>query len=150
VPEGVDITARFIRSSVTSVRKDFAEMDKAAERAAMWSVREVLRKFTRGAARGAPVYKGRPRKVRVNGELIELVPRSLKKSFHSTKRLRRNGGEFSAVAGPRGPHVRLYAQAQEARRPFIKPAYSEAVSQARGIHERALERALAKVAKGRH
>lgn len=145
MPNGIEVAGRVTRASVNAVQSDLAALDKAADRAAMWTVREIARKFKRAAARTAPIYSGPPRRVRVNGALVALEPRELKKSFSSSKRLNKRGkGDYSVVVGPRGAHVHLHAALTDQRRPFVKTAYEEAIAQARSVHEKALERALSK------
>lgn len=128
-----------------STLHDLDDITRRSNRAAMWSVREVGRLFKRTAAKAAPVYQGPAKTIRVNGESRPVVKGELKRSIRSSKNLRRHGdGDYSVVAGPRGDHVRLYAQKQERRRPFIRPAYEAALSQARQIHDRAWAKAMKK------
>jgi hypothetical protein len=134
----VNITGTFVRPTVTTVEADFVEMDRAADRASMYALRQTGRVVKQEARKRARVYTGPPRK--------DVEKGALKRGISSSKRLRREpDGTRSLTVGPRGPRVHLYAQKIERLDPFMTEAYAIAVARARGIHELALERALKRV-----
>lgn len=139
------IFADFKAATVDNVKHTFHEMQRDGERASLWSVREIARRFNRAASKAAPVYRGPARNATYGGSLAPVVPGLLKKSFHSSKRVKGLGtGTFTVVAGPRGAQVRYYAAKQNERTGFVKAAYDTAVGEASAIHEKALDRALAR------
>jgi hypothetical protein len=134
----VNVYGHVVQASVHAVQADFAEMDRAADRASMYALRQTGRVVKQEGRKRARVYQGPPTKGVVKG--------ALKNSISSSKRLRRApDGTRALTVGPRGPRVHLYAQKIDRLDPFMGPAYSIAVAKARGIHELALERALKRV-----
>lgn len=137
-----------MRMVTAPLTHDMRAMTKRTDRATMWALREVGRRVKREARKNAPVYQGPARTAKVNtasgyGKSVEIVPGLLKNSIKSSRRLKqRRPHEYSIAVGPRGGHVHLYAAKQEARTPFMKPAYEAAVRDARELHEKAWNRAM--------
>lgn len=123
-----------------------AAIDKAADRATMWALREVGRKVKQTSARAAPVYSGPPRKVSFgDGHSGPIIPRELRRSIGSSKRLGRIAGGYSVRVGPRGGHVHLYAAAQERRTPFMAPGIAAGQAAAEAVFASAWAKAIKRV-----
>jgi hypothetical protein len=134
-----------IRVETKALLRDLAAVDRAVDRATMWTVREAGRKVKSAARRKAPVYKGPPRTVNAGGTPVPLVPGALKSSIASSKRLRRDGAAVSVKVGPRGGLVHLYAPAQEARYGFMAAGLAAATAAAATAAEKAWGRAVRKL-----
>lgn len=116
---------------ITDLQAEFAYVDRRTNRATMYAVRQAGRKVRQVAARNAPVYRGK----RAD------IPRGrLKKSIHSDKRLKGGAGTYSVRVGPRGYPAIAYASKQEARTPYMRPAFDAVTPQLRGIAELAWTR----------
>lgn len=133
---------RFRIDSAPTIR-ELSEIDRRANRATMWALREVGRRVRREARSRAPVYHGPERTADVYGQQVEMTPGELKKSIRSSRRLKNYGkGEYGLTVGPRGEHVHLYANRQEALTPYMKAGYEAAVRDAVELHAKAWERAM--------
>lgn len=129
------------RVDVAGARKAFALIDKDVDRASMWTVRQAARKVGQYAKRAAPVYRGKPRARYYGGAVIDQMGKGdLKKSIHSSKRLKRVPGGFQVTIGPRGAS-NIYAAIQEARTPFMGPAVSRVSGEIESIAATAWTRA---------
>jgi len=124
--------------------KDLRAIQLKTDVATKKGLRAVGARVRTEGKRGAPVYDGPARTVSYgDGNRGPLIPGELKKSIATSRRVKRNGpSDFSLFVGPRGGHVHLYAAKQEARTPYMKPAFQVASSEARTIHERAWEKAM--------
>lgn len=111
----VSVTVKGVRE----VRAEMARIDRSTNRATMWAVRQAGRRVGQVARRNAPVYQGsRP----------DIPKGRLKRSIHSDRQLRRQGvGGYSVRVGPRGYPAQAYAPKQEARTPYMRPAYHSVV-----------------------
>lgn len=132
-----------LRIDSSATRSALADLDRRANRATMWALREVGRRVRREARRPAPVYHGPPRTADVYGTQVDVEPGELKKAIRSSRRLKNYGkGEYGLTVGPRGDHVHLYANKQEALTPYMKTGYEAAVRDAVELHAKAWERAM--------
>ena len=125
-------------------KAEMRAMTLRTDRATQWALREVGRRVTREARKRAPVYKGPDRTVSYgDGKHGPIVPGELKRGIKSSRRIKREGGgRFSLKVGPRGGHVHLYSKKQEARTPYMAPAYQAAKRDAAALHAKAWERAM--------
>lgn len=141
-----------LRVHADDLLKDLARIDKQTDRATMWGLREVSRRFRAEAKRRAPVYKGsgavkRPKKGGAWDESNNPVSGLLKSSIKGSKQLKKHGpGTYSVVSGPRGPRVHLYAAKVEAKHNFIQSAYEATIAEADTLMAKGWERAM----KGSH
>lgn len=124
-----------------------ADMRRISDRAVMWALRDTARQAGRAAKKVAPVYRGRPRKVKVDGKRIDVVPGEYKNSIKSSKRLTKTLGGYSLKVGPRGGHVHLYAGKVERKYKPMQTGYDAVKPLAAGIQEAAMARALKKYGK---
>ena len=125
-------------------RRQFGQIDKVTARATMWTVRDLGRKTKQAAKKAAPVYKGPQRQVykQGGGAVGPLVPRTLKNSIKSSRRLKTFGANgFSVKVGPRGAAWR-YGGAQEDRFHFMAEGRKAADRQAYQTGRKAWLRAI--------
>jgi hypothetical protein len=124
--------------------RELQALDKHVDRATAKGLKAVGNYTAREGRKGAPVYKGPPRKVSVGGgKRIHLEPGALKRSIKASRRPRpRGNGVWTLTVGPRGGHVHLYSAKQERRRPYMEPAFRKASLAARDIHAKAWEKVM--------
>lgn len=141
-----------LRVHADDLQKDLKRLDKQTERATMWGLREVSRRFRAEAKRRAPVYKGKDAVKRAKkGEKVDHannrpVSGLLKASISGSKQLKKHGrGEYSLVSGPRGLRVHLYAAKAEAKHGFIRGAYDATMPEASALMGKGWERAMRSV-----
>lgn len=138
-----------------ALEADLRAFDRTMRRATQQGLREVGRQVKREARKLAPVYKGPARSVKVTtgsrgadgkrsyGKSIEIEPGLLKNSIKSSRRIRQpEPGVYRIALGPRGGHVHLYAAKQEARTPFMRPAYDKVEPEMRAIYGRVFGRVV--------
>lgn len=136
---GVHIAVRVLSADV---QKQLALANRDVDRATMWTLREAGRKARQRAAKAAPVYQGRVRDRWVKGQRVgPILPRDLKRSIRSARRLKRIPGGYSLTVAPRGVPT-VYASRQEARTPFMAPALTAVEAEMPLIAARAWERSL--------
>jgi|SwirhisoilCB3_FD_contig_41_7983398_length_959_multi_2_in_0_out_0_2 HK97 gp10 family phage protein len=114
------------------LQAEFTRIDRSVNRASMYAVRQAGRKVKQVAKRNAPVYRGKR---------ADIPKGRLKNSIHSDKKLRGGAGTYSVRVGPRGYPASAYAPKQEARTPYMRPAFEQVAPQLRGIAELAWTRA---------
>jgi hypothetical protein len=130
------VSFKVIKTAATVAHQDIARLDGCAHRAVMWSLREAGRQVKREARKKAPKY---------NGPDTRAVPGRLRASIKSPRRLKQYGPhDFGIVIGPRGEAAIKYAQKIEERDHYMQQAYATVVPKVRGIHARAMDKALLK------
>lgn len=128
MPNSIDVRVIY-RHTVADLRR----IDRSTDRATMWAVREAGRKVKQAAKRQAPVYKGRRK---------DIPKGRLKKSIHSSRRLGGGAGTYSVTVAPRGWPAKGYAPQQEARTPYMRPAFESISPQMPAIAASAWSRAI--------
>ncbi len=123
-------------------------LDRRADRATMWGLREVGRQLKRAEKKRAPVYKGpggvRRLKKGVAGP-VKAGPQIglLKASVGSARSFKRDGlGAYALVVGPRGGRVNLYKGKIERKFHYAQDAYDEVIPRAPAIMAAGWERAV--------
>lgn len=128
------------------------DIERRTDKATMYALREIGRKFKQAAAKRAPVYKGQSgarvqmkmgqfnrfkKATGYKGSVANSVVVSglLKGSISSSRKLKSvKTGEYSVKVGPRGQRVHLYAGKVEDRQAYIRPAYEAVLPQMVEIH----------------
>lgn len=129
---------------------DLLLIDRQADRATMWGLREMGRKLKRAEKKLAPVYKG-PGGVRrlakgregpmQRGPVVGL----LRASISSARSFRKLGpAEYELVVGPRGGRVNLYKGKIERKYQFAATASAQVAPEAPAVFAAAWGRALAR------
>lgn len=140
----------YIKGAQT-VKRSMTNLEREANRAQMWAVREAGRRTTRVAKKKAPVLgqgRGITRKEQKDGgnPRNQPVRGLLRASIKSSRRLFREGASVAVHVAPRGERVHLYSQKIEALYGYMAEAHDAVAPQLREI----AERAMARVIRGRH
>lgn len=96
---------------IANTLRKFEEVDRAVDRATMWTLREAGRQVKRRAKSAAPKDTG-----------------TLRNSIGSSKKLRKIPGGYALKVWPHGPVAHKYAAKEENRQPYMTPA-SQAMQQ---------------------
>lgn len=151
-------TAHF---NFSDIRKKLEQIDKSADRATMWAIRECGRIVKQETRRRAPVYKGNA-KAQVSirsitnlrksgfggGRQIEgngvVVVGALRDSIGSARTLKREGPAYVLRVGPRGPRVYKYAPKIEKQAAYMAHGFEAASTRFELSYRTAWERAMAR------
>lgn len=119
----------FLFEGFKELSHKFEAIDRAVDKASMFTVREVGRQVKRAAKRNAPKDSGR-----------------LAKSIGSSRHLRKLGpASYQLKVWPHGPVAHKYAPKEEDAQPFMGPAESEVQSKVKSIADKAYGRAIRKL-----